>query len=372
MTPSPRIVIIAGEGSGDAHAARVLRALKERFPDLEAEGFGGPDLRKQGMICQEDIRDLAVMGVWEVLKHYGYFRRIFHTLVKELKENPPDLLLLVDYPGFNLRLAKAVKGTGIPVVQYICPQVWAWKASRIPKMAKVLDRVLCIFPFEPKVFKDVDLDVRYCGHPMVDETDDVEPDPGWQADQKIALVPGSRVQEIDRLFIPMLQTASYFPDAQLRVPVANEDCRKRMHELLQQHPDLPTPDLVNGRMREIVKGADAALVTSGTATLETALLGTPMCILYKTSAMTYAIGKRVVKVPYIGMVNLIAEREICPEFIQQDVDPDKMASAMKPLLTSSQERNDMLQGYQDVRKALISDQQGAKVVDNLIEFFKKG
>jgi lipid-A-disaccharide synthase len=365
-------VILAGEASGDAHAARVLRALKQQVPELTAEGFGGPELRAEGMICHEDIRDLAVMGFWEVMKRYGMFRRIFHERVNDLKSNPPDLVLLVDYPGFNLRLAKALQGTGIPVVQYICPQVWAWKSSRIPMMARVLDRVLCIFPFEPEVFKDVNLDVRYCGHPMVDETREVEPDPGWSGPgPKIALVPGSRVQEIERLFLPMLETASHFPDAQFRVPVANSECRACMIGILEQHPELPKPELVEGRMRPLVKGADAALVTSGTATLETALLGTPMLILYKTSTLTYELGRRLVKVPFIGMVNLVAGREVCPEFIQKDADPETMAARLQPLLIDSPERADMLRGLEEVRQVLKSDRHGEAVAGNLLDLMQR-
>jgi lipid-A-disaccharide synthase len=371
VNASPRIVILAGEASGDAHAARVLRALKERYPGVSAEGFGGPELEKEGMVCHENIRDLSVMGIWEVMKRYGMFRRIFHETLNRLKADPPDLLLLVDYPGFNLRLAKALKGSGIPIVQYICPQVWAWKASRIPAMAETLDRVLCIFPFEPQVFESVDLDVRYCGHPMVDDTRDVQPDPGWTTGQKIALVPGSRLQEIDRLFLPMLQAAAQFPEARIRVPVANPECGVRMEELLAAHPGLPRPELVEGGMRPVVKGADAALVTSGTATLETALLGTPMLILYKTSPLTYAIGKRLIRVPHIGMVNLVAEREVCPEFIQAETDPAKVAEALRPLLEDTPERTQMLQGLREVREKLVSDDQGRNVVQQLQDFLDR-
>lgn len=370
MSRPVQVVVVAGELSGDAHAARVVRALKLRIPDLKLSGFGGDHLAAEGVEIQEHIRDLSVMGIWEVLKRYGYFRRIFHDLVGQLKKDPPDLLLLVDYPGFNLRLAEALKGSGIPVVQYICPQVWAWKQSRIPKMARILDRVLCIFPFEPGVFAGVDLDVRYCGHPMVEETRNVQADPGWKEGPKIALVPGSRLQEIDRLFLPMLQAASRFPEAQIRIPVANAECGERMRQLLRAHPELPQPELVDGAMRELVKGADAALVTSGTATLETALLGTPMLICYKTSPLTYAIGKRVVKVPYIGMVNLVADREVCPEFIQDKADPDLLAAALAPLLEDSPERRKMLDGLAEVRDALSSDQGGMKVVEGLIDLLE--
>jgi lipid-A-disaccharide synthase len=375
MTSAPSIVIVAGEQSGDAHAARVLRALKSTYPDLEARGFGGDQLAAEGMEIREHIDKLSVMGIWEVLKHYGYFRRIFHQLLSDIRKRKPDLILLVDYPGFNLRLAAALRDEGIPIVQYICPQVWAWKKKRIPKMEKVLDGLICIFPFEKSVFEGGRLPVYDCGHPMVEETLTVNPDGGWGDGVKLAVVPGSRLQEIDRIFLPMLETAALvadkFPELQIRIPAANRECRQRMRLLMAARPDLPSVEIVDGRMRELVKGADAALVTSGTATLETALLGTPMLIVYKTSNLTYAIGKRVVTVDYIGMVNLIAGRALCPEFIQDAVVPEQMAESLLPLLTDSPERTQMLAGLAEVRKKLISDQGGRRVAEVLERYLAK-
>jgi lipid-A-disaccharide synthase len=338
-------------------------------PGVRAWGFGGDRLAAEGVELREHIRDLSVMGIWEVLKRYGYFKKIFDALVREVRENPPDLILLVDYPGFNLRFAAAVKGLGIPVVQYVCPQVWAWKKSRIPKMAEVLDTLLCIFPFEPSVFDGVDLDVRYCGHPMVEETESVVADAGWQAEgPKLVIVPGSRAQEIERLFLPMLEAAEkvkeQVPTVQIRVSAADEERKAQMQGLLQGRE---APGFQVGGMRELVKGADAALVTSGTATLETALLGIPMLVVYKTSAMTYAIGKRVVKVSFIGMVNLIAQREVCPEFIQDAAEPAVMAEALLPLLENTAARQTMLEGLAEVRQTLVSDEGGKRVAEVLME-----
>ena len=374
MKSNPEILIIAGELSGDAHAARIVRSLKKQIPDVKAWGFGGDHLAAEGVEIKEHIRDLSVMGIWEVLKRYGYFKKIFDQLLADIKVRKPDLVLLVDYPGFNLRLAAALKGSGIPVVQYICPQVWAWKKNRIPKMADVLDALICIFPFEPKVFAGVDLPVFYGGHPMVEETEKVEADAGWGEGVKLALVPGSRLQEIDRIFYPMLESAKLIqkliPDVQIRVPAADENCEKRLREICDSQSDMPAVEIVSGKMRELVKGADAALVTSGTATLETALLGTPMLIVYKTSFLTYEIGKRVVQVPHIGMVNLVAEREVCQEFIQQDADPVAMSKALFPLLSDTEERREMLVGLQEVRDRLVPDEGGDAVSKILLEQLK--
>ncbi|MEX2607021.1 MAG: lipid-A-disaccharide synthase [Kiritimatiellia bacterium] len=374
MKSAPSIVIVAGEASGDAHGARVLRALKGMYPDLTAWGFGGDRLAEEGMEIREHVDRLSVMGIWEVLKQYGYFRRVFHQLVSEIRKRKPDLVLLVDYPGFNLRLAAALQGDGIPIVQYVCPQVWAWKKKRIPKMEKVLDGLICIFPFEKAVFEGSPLPVYDCGHPMVEETLNVEADSGWGDGVKLALVPGSRLQEIERIFVPMLETAALvrkeLPELQIRVPAANRECKQRMRALRDARPELPAVELIDGHMREVVKGADAALVTSGTATLETALLGTPMLIVYKTSNLTYAIGKRVVTVAYIGMVNLIAKRELCPEFIQDAAEPAVMADSLLPLLRDSRERREMKAGLADVRKQLTSDQGGKRVAEVLSSYLR--
>jgi lipid-A-disaccharide synthase len=358
MTDKLNVLILAGEMSGDLHAARLLRSLKTQVPEVTAWGFGGDALAAEGMEVIEHTRDLSVMGLVEVLKHYGYFRRIFDALETRVRRAPPDLILLIDYPGFNLRFAKAVRDLGVPTVQYICPQVWAWKQSRIPKMAKILDQLICIFPFEPPLFEGTGLDAGYFGHPMVEETLKVQADSGWGGGPRLALLPGSRVQEVQRLFPPMAEAALRLkkdrPDLQIRVAAATE----ALADLMRTLPGGNEVELVVGKTRALVKGADAALVTSGTATLETALLGTPMLVVYKTSAMTYAIGKRLVKVKHIGMVNLIAEREICREYIQHAAAPEALAEGIKPLLEDSDPRRKMLAGLAEVRERLVSDEGG--------------
>ena len=372
MSQGPRVLIVAGEPSGDAHAARILRAMRRRHPGLEARGFGGDALEAEGFHALRHTRDLSVMGFVEVVKRYGFFRRAFRELVAETRRWRPELILLVDYPGFNLRFAEAVRDTGIPIVQYVCPQVWAWKQSRIPKMARVLDRLICIFPFEPGLFKNVNLDARYCGHPLVEETEGVEADPDWTPGAPgLALAPGSRAQEIERLFPVMWQTAQQLqervPDLHVRVSAADAARERQMRDLAARH-GWEEPCFLRGRMRELVKGADAALVTSGTATLETALVGTPMLVVYKTSVVTYAIGKRLVNVPHIGMVNLVAEKEVCTEFIQDAAEPDAMADALEPLLRETPGRARMKEGLALARSRLVSDRGAEKVVDALEDF----
>lgn len=373
MSETLTVLILAGEMSGDLHAARLLRSLKTRVPSVKAWGFGGDALAAEGMEVIEHTRDLSVMGLVEVLKHYGYFRRIFDALEARVRREPPDLILLIDYPGFNLRFAKAVRDLRIPTVQYICPQVWAWKQSRIPKMAKVLDQLICIFPFEPPLFEGTGLHAGYFGHPMVEETVTVAADPDWGEGPKLALLPGSRIQEIQRLFPPMAAAALRLkkerPDLQIRVAAATEALAEQMRDMLGEMAGVEAVELVVGKTRALVKGADAALVTSGTATLETALLGTPMLVVYKTSAMTYAIGKRLVKVKYIGMVNLIAEREICPEYIQHAATPEALADGVGPLLEDTPVRREMLADLAEVRERLVADEGGMAPVRAMLERF---
>lgn len=368
---APSIVIVAGELSGDMHAARLLKAMKEMRPGLEAWGIGGDHLQAEGMKISQHADQMAVMGIWEVLKRYGFFRKVFHGLLAEIRQRKPDLVLLVDYPGFNLRLAAALQGEGIPIVQYVCPQVWAWKKNRIPKMASVLDRLIAIFPFEPAVFKGVNLDVQYCGHPLVDEVAEVDEVDDWPEDRKLLLLPGSREQEIARLLEPMVGAARLLQreDAGISVRIAAGD-EKSARLIAAQGLDLDGMEVVVGQTRELLKTATAALVTSGTATLETTLLGCPMVVVYKTSALTYEIGKRVITVPHIGMVNLVAEREVCKEMIQGAASAEALAEAVKPLLEDGPERQAMLKGYEEVRGKLVSDEDGHAPARAILELLK--
>lgn len=370
MADKPSIYIVAGEPSGDMHAARVLRQLKEMVPGLAARGIGGQALAAEGMGLQRHTGEMAVMGLAEVLRRYGFFRTVFAETVQDIVANPPDLLLLVDYPGFNLRLAKAVRHLRIPTVQYVCPQVWAWKKGRIRDMERYLDRVQCIFPFEPTFLRHTELNTGYVGHPIVDETSEVEA-ADWPADGKrLLLLPGSREQEVARILAPMLETADLLaarsPNLSIRIAVANETIGQQIEAGLGGR----SYDLVEGQTRALLRSADAAMVTSGTATLETALLGCPMIVVYRTSPLTYAIGKRIVKLPNIGMVNLVAGREVCPEFIQGEMIPARMAQALEPLLHETDTRETMLQDLAMVREKLSSDFEAKIPAEEIVELGK--
>jgi lipid-A-disaccharide synthase len=353
-------MVVAGEISGDLHAARLIEALRRAHPAVACFGIGGDEMRKAGVEIIQDAAEMAVLGLWEVLKRYFFFRAVFRRTVRELELRRPDAVLLVDYPGFNLRLAAAAKARGVKVIYYICPQVWAWKKSRIPRMAKIVDHLLTIFPFEPAVFAGAGLRTDFVGHPLVDEsaaahaeTPIALPGDGLPI---LALLPGSRRQELERI-LPVMWTAARRVEqrtpVQCLIAAASPEMANLAADLLPRLGPGPSRfDILTGRTRQILRQAAAGLVASGTATVEAALMGCPMVVLYRTSRITYEIGRRVVKVPHLGMVNLIAGRTLCPEFIQEAAQPDAIADAVEPLLGDSPSRQTMVAGLAEVTAAL--------------------
>ncbi len=364
------ILVVAGEVSGDLHAAKVVRAMKQRSPDTTFWGIGGDDLRNEGVELLQHTDQMSVMGIAEVLKHYRFFKNTMNQILAEVDRRKPDAALLVDYPGFNLRLAAALKKRGVMVYYYISPKVWAWNKKRIPKMAQVIDRLMVIFPFEVEVFKDTGLQVDFVGNPLVAQIDeflstDVQPLP-WQSGRLVALLPGSRRQEIERILPTMLAAAkkleTQFSDLSFMIATPNGRIEKIVNEQIAQYREKPSRlDVVCGNARELMRQAEAAIVTSGTATLETVLIGTPHILVYKTSAFTYWFARTVVKIAHIGLVNIVAGRTVCPELIQQDATPETLAAETAKLMVDTPERQAMLEGYAEVRQ-LLGDRAAAENV----------
>lgn len=368
--------MVAGEPSGDQHAARVVEAVRRRQPDVRFWGIGGAALRAAGMEILVDAREMAVLGLWEVLKRYAFFRKVFADLRAAAAERKPDLVLLIDYPGFNLRFAAAMKPLGIPVVYYICPQVWAWHRSRIDRMAKLIKRLLVIFPFEVKEFENTGLRVDYVGHPLVDEAARERAatrDPlGWPGEPRIALLPGSRRQEIERILPVMWQAAGRIqrarPETGFILAAGTQELAEFAHARAVRAEGGPTRYTVtHGRTRQVLAEATAAFVKSGTSTLEAALMNCPMCVVYKTSPVTYAFGRRVIRVPYLGMVNLIAGREAFKEFIQDNATPKSLADGLMPLLSDTPERRAAFSALEEVRRALGEGGAAERAAAALIE-----
>jgi lipid-A-disaccharide synthase len=351
-----RIMIIAGEHSGDMHGAALVQATNKIYDNIEWFGIGGPLMRSAGVKTSHDIADMAVLGLIEVLKRYRFFKKVFDEMLALARKTRPDAVVLVDYPGFNLRLAEKLHADGIKVIYYICPQVWAWHRERIPKMAKIIDHLITIFPFEAKHFDGTGLRVTYAGHPLVDATRKASELPAtplpWKGRQRVAILPGSRNQEIRRL-LPIMWKAAAELEKQNHhtcfiIAATDNAAIARIRSAIHGIPGPAGFDVVAGHTREILRQADAAMVASGTATIETALMRCPMAVIYKVTPLTYFIAKRLIKIDNIGMVNIVAGRAICPELIQANATPQKIADTILPLISDTPQRSTMLKDIDDV------------------------
>ncbi|MEM7417398.1 MAG: lipid-A-disaccharide synthase [Gemmatimonadota bacterium] len=369
-TASPSILVLAGEPSGDAHAAAVMRAYTRRHPSTGWSGMGGPAMADAGAELIATLDRLAVMGFAEVVPRLPYFLRLRRRVERILEEDRPDAVLLVDYPGFNLRIAESAHRRGIPVVYYIAPQVWAWKKGRAARLSQTADRIAVILPFEVEHFTEHGGRATYVGHPLLDRDDHVDSREafldrwGLDVDRRIlALLPGSRGQEIDRHL-------TLFAEAAQRVI----DRRPDVLPVFSRAPSVSAiPFHATGfpvveDTWALQRHACAALVKSGTGTLETALEGTPLVVAYRTSGLTAAIGRRVVDVEHIGLPNLVAGRRIVPEFIQEDATPESLADAVIPLLEDgSTARSTQIEELAGVRGGLGARGAADRVADLLDE-----
>ena len=344
------IYIVAGEVSGDTHGACLMEALLTRVPTVSFHGAGGPGMQAvAGKGLANWVEDAAVMGIWEVLKHYQWFKQRFNEMLAEVEDLKPDVLILIDYPGFNLRLAHAVKKRlpNTKIVYYISPQVWAWNKGRIPKMAETLDLMLCIFPFEKKIFESAGLTTVFTGHPLVDELEHKRENVSREQDL-IGLFPGSREREVSRLFPVMVETArrihSHNSEWKFEAAAASEALAGRMRDIAQ-NAKLPKSLITirTGSSYSLMQRATSGVVASGTATLEAAALGLPYCLVYKISWPTWAMGKLLVKLDYIGLVNILAGEEVVEEFIQGDAEPGRIELSISRLMNNSDSRDALCQ-----------------------------
>lgn len=328
------LFVVAGEVSGDTHGAGVLAEVLARHPGVEVHGLGGPRLRAlAGPGLDDWVGEAAVLGAWEVIKHYGFFRRKFYETLARIDALQPDVVLLIDYPGFNLRLAKKLQNLrpAVKIVYYISPQVWAWHQSRIPKMAQWLDLMICIFPFEAPLYNASGLPTEFGGHPLTDYLA-IKKTGAPREPDLVALLPGSREREIAALWPVMLQTAARLrqshPEMRFATAAVNDRLAARMHDLAGGF----SVEIGRGNAHDLMQRASAGLVASGTATLEAAYFGLPHALIYKVAWLTYEIGRRVVKVPHLGIVNILAGREVVREFIQHAATPEPLASELSRLL----------------------------------------
>ncbi len=347
-----RLFFVAGEASGDIHGANLIAALREQSPGIECEGLGGQRMAAAGMTLRHDLAGEAIMGFTEVVKHFRSIRRLFLDTLAHIESSRPDAVVLIDYPGFNIRLAKRLKQLGIPVVYYISPQVWAWKKKRIHTLAACVDKMLVIFPFEQPLYEKVGLPCRYVGHPLLDHIHHIDGDGATAGELVIGLLPGSREQEIKRLLAPMIEVAAGIakehPEARFMTPVVDEARAAQVREIAGSFP----LEIQTGSMYDILRRARFCMVASGTATLETALFGVPMVILYKVTTLTFWMAKFLVDIRYIGIVNILAGRGIVPEFIQNDIQPAQILPQALRLIAPSPERAQMMDDLREVQSML--------------------
>jgi len=370
--------IIAGEASGDLHGSNLIRELIQKDPSAAIRCWGGDKMQAAGGDLVKHYRDLAFMGFVEVLMN---LRTIFRNL-KYCKEDivayQPDAIILIDYPGFNLRIAKWAKEQGFKVIYYISPQVWAWKEGRVKMMKQCIDKMLVILPFEKDYYRNKwNWEVEYVGHPLLEEIErrtgkvtgaenSIEP---FSKKPIVALLPGSRKQEINVKLPVMLEVSKAFPDYQFivaRAPGLDESFYAALVK------DYANVSYVTNQTYDLLQQSVAALVTSGTATLETALFGVPEVVCYKGSWLSYQIGKRLVKVKYISLVNLIMDRLVVKELIQDDMTTSKLTVALKEILQDEQQRKELAVSYKQLRQMLMAGGNASgKAVASICQFLQQ-
>ncbi len=351
-----KFLIIAGEPSGDARGAELVLALKEKAPSITFYGAGGPKMRQAGVRIDHDLVSKAFVGFTDVVKHFALLKKVFDDLLDSISREHPDGIILIDYPGFNLRFAKAVKSYDLrlmtddyspPIFYYISPQIWAWGAKRIELIKKVVDQMIVVFPFEEELYRKANIPVTFVGHPLLDV---VKPTMTCQetlrefglAPEKttIALLPGSREDEVKRHLPVMLEAAKILsadlPNLQFVVAKPETLAESLYHQIIDGSGGTarraPTFRIITSHTYDILHIADAAMVSSGSATMETALMNVPMVVIYKTNWLNYLLGRLLVKIQHIALVNVVAGKKIIPELIQHQATGANIAKALRPMI----------------------------------------
>jgi len=346
--------IIAGEASGDLHGSNLIRQIKLKDNLATFKCWGGDNMQAAAGTLHQHYRDLNFMGFVEVVKNLRTILNFLTNCKEDLLKEKPDALILIDYPGFNLRIAEFAADNNIPVYYYISPQVWAWNSSRVKKIKKLVKKMLVILPFEKAFYEQYDMDVDFVGHPLIDALENWKTNPSFKSENGldhrpiVALLPGSRKQEIRKMLPLMLSQVQQFPEHQFVVAGA-ASIDEEFYWRLISNPDVR---LVPNQTYDLLNSSQAALVTSGTATLETALFNVPQVVLYKGNPISYQIGKRLVHVKYISLVNLILDRASLIELIQGDCNAEEINTELRSVIFSQSKRNRMKDDYRDLRVAL--------------------
>lgn len=379
MKTLSRIAIVVGEASGDIIGAGLIEALKKRYPNCQFEGIGGPQMIEQGFVSHFPMDRLAVMGLVEPLKRLPELLSIRKNIRQRYIESPPDVFIGIDAPDFNLSLELSLKEKGIKTVHYVSPSVWAWRQGRVKKIAKAVDLMLTLFPFEEAFYLDHNVPVHCVGHPLADKLslDDVKLESRQklgldEAGKYLAVLPGSRRSEVEKLCRVFLESAelcvSRQPEIQILVPAANEARHEELSAVIQDFPNLNVA-LSLGDSHDVMAAADVVLMASGTTTLEAMLLKRPMVIAYRMAALSFWIIKRLVKSKYIGLPNLLANRLLVPELIQNDATAHKISAEVMKYFESTQTSDDLISEFLRIHRSLKknANEEAANAVEKLCQ-----
>lgn len=381
MSKPKSVFIVAGEASGDLHAANMAKQLIKLDNSIKLQGMGGQNMRNAGIDILFDASELGVMGITEVLLKYKMIKGVLEKVKAHIKLNRPDLLILVDYQEFNQRLAAFAKDNGIKVLFYIGPQVWAWRPKRVYKMAKIVDQMAVIFPFEVDLYKKAGVPVQFTGHPLIDEikhdksTIQAREELGLTRQTTVGLFPGSRVSEVERLMPVLLETAEIItgkkPDVQYVLPLANTISRNHIADYAARMQKLRI-SVIENKTYDVIQACDAIIVASGTATLEIGLMGVPMAIIYKISPISYWILSRLVKLEHVGLVNIIPGKETVKEFIQNNARPEFIADEILHILDDTTYSDTIRNNLAGLRQMLGGNNNVQNIASLAYDMLKKG
>lgn len=372
-------MIMAGEASGDLHGANLAREIRKQDPSVMLYGVGSKKMQEAGVRMLADASEISVVGIAEVVTHFRAIYRVFNKLKAFLQQDRPDLLVLIDFPDFNIRLGNAAKKLGIPVVYYISPQVWAWRRGRVKTIAELVKAMIVVLPFEVDIYQQAGVDVRFLGHPLTDvvQSSFTQQEARTQlgldaAKRTIALLPGSRTKEITNLLPVMLAAASIlkkrYPDLQFVLPLAHT-LSESFVRTFTDGADVPVT-VVDNRVYDVLRASDAAIVTSGTATLETGLMAVPMVIVYRVSQLTSFIGRMLIKVKHIGLVNIVAGERVVPELVQEAATPENISDALMKMLDDPEEYAKVRNRLAAIRTELGEAGASSRVASVVLDFLK--
>ena len=373
-----KIWIFAGETSGDIYGAMLAKEIKKQDNSVAISGMGGMHMKEAEVDILVDSTELGVVGFIEVLKHIKTFKRIFNDLVEQAIKEKPDAIVLIDYPGFNLRFAEKMYENNIPVLWYISPQVWAWGKKRIPKFAKYCRKMFCIFPFEPDVFKETNLDVQFVGHPLVEVIEKRKSAEIVRNNNRCLLLPGSRLNEVNKLLKPMLETTvllkKEFPELEFIISTPREKIENRIKEIYSEfknnNSNCPKIEISTGKTGELLLTSSYGIAASGTVTVECAISGLPLVVVYKMNPLTYLMAKLLVKIPYFTMINIVLNREVYNEFLQGKVNSQNIFNALQKIIPEGKNKDNVRDSLNEFIQKISGDSEGAtaKVAKECLKF----